>query len=57
MIAVLHRLYKSQRAATLIEYSLIVCLIAGVAIGAMSNMGQKVPVSYTHLTLPTIYSV
>lgn len=42
MIAVLRRLYNSQRAATLIEYSLIVCLIAGVAIGAMSNMGQKV---------------
>ena len=33
MIAVLRRLYKSQQAATLIEYSLIVCLIAGVAIG------------------------
>jgi Flp pilus assembly pilin Flp len=42
MIAVLRRLYKSQQAATLIEYSLIVCLIAGVAIGAMTFMGQKV---------------
>lgn len=42
MIAVLRRLYRNQRAATMIEYSLIVCLIACVAIGAMSNLGQKV---------------
>ena len=42
MIAVLRRLFKSQRAATLIEYSLIVCLIAFAAVGAMTYLGHSV---------------
>ncbi len=42
MISVLRRLYRNQRAATLIEYSLIVCLIATAAIGAMTSVGQAV---------------
>ena len=42
MIAILRRLYKNQRAATMIEYSLIVCLIACAAIGGMTFLGQHV---------------
>ena len=42
MIAVLRRLYENQQAATMIEYSLIVCLIACVAIGGMTYLGQRV---------------
>jgi len=42
MFAILRRLYRNQRAATMIEYSLIVCLIACVAVTGFSNVGQKV---------------
>ena len=34
----------------------ILAVIAGLAVGMVVNMAL-VPVSYTHLTLPTIYSV
>jgi Flp pilus assembly pilin Flp len=36
------RLMADQRAVTAIEYSLIVCLIASAAIGAMTNLGHHV---------------
>lgn len=42
MISVLRRLMSNQNAATMIEYALIVCLIAGVAIGAFTKVGQSV---------------
>ena len=42
MVAVLRRLYKNQRAATAIEYSLIVCLIACAAVGGMTYLGARV---------------
>lgn len=42
MLSVLRRLYRNQRAATLIEYSLIVCLIASAAIGGMTSVGHAV---------------
>lgn len=42
MLAILRRLLVNQRAATMIEYSLIVCLIACAAVGSFSNLGRKV---------------
>ncbi len=42
MMSVLRRLTANQNAATLIEYSLIACLIACVAIGGMTKVGQGV---------------
>jgi Flp pilus assembly pilin Flp len=42
MISVLRRLFRSQRAATVIEYSLIACLISIVAVGTFTTVGQKV---------------
>ena len=42
MIAILRRLYKNQGAATMIEYSLIVCLIACAAVSGLTYLGQRV---------------
>lgn len=42
MPVILRRLLKSQGAATLIEYSLIVCLIASAAVGTMTSVGQGI---------------
>ena len=42
MVSFLRRLLKNQRAATVIEYSLIACLISIVAVGAITVVGQKV---------------
>ncbi len=42
MLSVLRHLLKNQRAATMIEYSLIVCLIACATIGAMTTLGHSV---------------
>jgi Flp pilus assembly pilin Flp len=42
MISTLRRLYRNQRAATVIEYSLIACLISIVALGSFTTVGQKV---------------
>ncbi len=42
MFSVLRRLLKNTRAATMIEYSLIVCLIAAVALGGMQAVGKSV---------------
>jgi Flp pilus assembly pilin Flp len=36
---IVRRLFASQRAATLIEYSLIVALIAVTSVGAMTSVG------------------
>lgn len=40
--SIVNRLFKNQQAATLIEYSLIVALIAAVAVGAMSAVGSGI---------------
>ena len=47
----------SKLAGTLehMAYGWLAASIAGIAIGAI--IGSSKPVSYTHLTLPTIYSV
>ena len=42
MPSIVRRLFKSQQAATLIEYSLIVALIATVSVGAMSAVGSGI---------------
>ena len=42
MISLLRRLLRNQSAATMIEYSLIVCLIASAAVGGFSYVGQHV---------------
>lgn len=42
MPSIVNRLFKNQQAATLIEYSLIVALIAAVAVGAMSAVGSGI---------------
>ncbi len=42
MMPILHRLMANQNAATLIEYSPIVCLLAIAAIGGMTKVGQGV---------------
>ena len=42
MVSTLRRLLKNQRAATVIEYSLIACLISIVALGVITTVGQKV---------------
>ena len=48
MPSILRRLLRDERAATLIEYSLIVCLIATAAVGAFTSVGNGVQnVMYT----------
>jgi Flp pilus assembly pilin Flp len=42
MVPTLRRLFRSERAATLIEYSLIVCLIASAAVGAFTSVGHSI---------------
>ncbi len=42
MSSVLRRLLSDQRAATAIEYALIVCLIATVAVSSMTAVGHSV---------------
>ncbi|HZP98954.1 MAG TPA: Flp family type IVb pilin [Reyranella sp.] len=42
MLSVLRHLLRSERGVTMIEYSLIICLIACAAIGAFSAVGQSV---------------
>jgi Flp pilus assembly pilin Flp len=42
MPSLLRRLLRNERAATLIEYALIVCLIATAAVGAFTNVGNGV---------------
>jgi len=42
MVWFFRRLVGSDRAATLVEYSLIVCLIACAAIGAFTTVGGSV---------------
>ena len=42
MPPIVRRLLKNQQAATLIEYSLIVALIATASVGAMSAVGNGV---------------
>ena len=42
MISVLRRLLGNQRAATVIEYSLIAGLISIAAVGSMTTVGHKV---------------
>jgi Flp pilus assembly pilin Flp len=42
MLSIMRRLKSDKRAATAIEYSLIVFLIATATIAAMGNVGQKV---------------
>jgi Flp pilus assembly pilin Flp len=39
MSVILRRFSKSRSGATLIEYALIVCLIASAAVGSMTNVG------------------
>jgi pilus assembly protein Flp/PilA len=39
---IIRRLFKNQQAATLIEYSLIVALIATASVGAMSAAGSGI---------------
>jgi pilus assembly protein Flp/PilA len=39
---IVRRLFKNQQAATLIEYSLIVALIATASVGAMSAAGNGI---------------
>ena len=42
------------------DYPLLLDLVGGTPIVRLDKLGQDVeptPVSYTHLTLPTIYSV
>jgi Flp pilus assembly pilin Flp len=40
MLSFLRRLRREQRAVTLIEYALIICLISTAAIRAMTTLGQ-----------------
>jgi len=42
MLSLIRRLKSDMRAATAIEYSLIVFLIATATVAAMGNVGQKV---------------
>ena len=42
MLSIIRRLKSDKRAATAIEYSLIVFLIATAAVAGMNNVGQKV---------------
>lgn len=42
MTSILRRLFADESAATAIEYSLIVCLIATATVVAISSFGQKV---------------
>jgi Flp pilus assembly pilin Flp len=42
MISALRRLMSNQNATTVIEYSLIICLIAVAAIGGMTKVGHSV---------------
>lgn len=42
MLPILHRLTKSDRGATAIEYTLIASLIAVAAIASMRSVGNKV---------------
>lgn len=42
MPPIIRRLLKNQQAATLIEYSLIVALIATASIGALSAVGNGI---------------
>ncbi len=42
MISILRRFLMDQRAVTIIEYSLIVCLISIVTIGAMTSVGKAI---------------
>ena len=41
MLSIIRRLKSDMRAATAIEYSLIVFLIATAAVAAMGNLGHK----------------
>jgi len=41
MPSIMRRLLSDERAATVLEYSLIVFLIATATIGAMTNLGHK----------------
>jgi len=47
---------RRQAGQGMTEYLIVVALIAVAAIGVYSLFGQT-PVSYTHLTLPTILRV
>jgi Flp pilus assembly pilin Flp len=42
MLSTLHRLLTDDRAATAIEYSLLVLLIATVTVGTLTTLGGKV---------------
>ena len=42
-------------ASTIVLFILILCL--AVAVAVLYRKGKPIAVSYTHLTLPTIYSV
>lgn len=42
MLPIMRHLLADDRAATAVEYTLIVCLIATVAIGGMTLVGQNI---------------
>jgi Flp pilus assembly pilin Flp len=42
VLPIVRRLLKNQQAATLIEYSLIVAVIATASIGAMTSVGNGI---------------
>ena len=56
MFARVKSLLTSVEGPTTVEYAVMLALIVLAAIGGITALGVRA-VSYTHLTLPTIYSV
>ena len=47
MINTLHRLIRDEEGATMVEYGIMVALIAAVSIGIIAGLGTQVSTAFT----------